>query len=478
MNDNSKQLGRNTLLYLIAQMLPKIVGFIMVPIYTKYIIPEELGIYTYTSSIVTLLTVLSAFGMNVYYLRNYSRSEDKRAFNGSIFGFVFLWNVVLAGILMLLLPTVWKLLNVSFDFWPFMPMAILYNFFCSMELIPMRAYRIRGEANKYLQISVGKAIATGGFGFFFVVVLGETLYGRYFADLATGSIFAIIFIIYMFRNSDLHINWKIVREGIKFSKMIIPSDVVQVSSTTINSMIVEHLLSLAQLGIYSIGATIANVVGTVTQSITFAFEPEFYIAGGKPEFPAVVKNLKKTEFLIADWVCVGAGLFVREAVYVFLNEKYWNAWPVVQSIAISYTFLMLRTVFSQIAITQGKTKLLLIANSVSLISIVAFNYIILPIVGESGIGWSNSASYILAFLIYYFSIDKSEMQDLNLSTDFLCFAICIFVVYISNLFNSLGLAICIACKLLVFVIFNIVIFAIYRIRVSTYFEIIKNKISK
>jgi O-antigen/teichoic acid export membrane protein len=474
-----KRFARNSILYMLAMVIPNIAGFFMLPIYTMYIIPKQYGIFTYTTSIIGVMSVLSAMGLNAFYLRNYAVERDKKEINGTIFWSMVLWNIFLLIVSLLLMPFFLILVKAPFSFYPYMFLALLTQFFNSMEIIPMRTYRIKGEVNYYLVRILIKTILSVSLGLIFVVELKLGVLGRYYADLINASIFAIVFIVYMIRNSYFKINFQLLKSAVKFAIPIVPSDLVQMFTPMVINIIVVRTLSLAQLGIYSISITVAGVVQLVTSSIYMTVEPILYTQATKSDYPSFFKNLKSIVMLLVVIFCVGTGLFVKEAITLLLSERYWESWSIVQILCLSYIILVLKDLFNQLILVQGKTSMLLVSNLGYLIASILVSFICLPIWGEYALGWSNVIGLLVAFFIVYLKVDKSDYGNLRLSRDFVVMVSAIIIIYSSRLINDLSFIDDILIKIVLFILYSYIIMLVYEIHPKQFIcEMLKKKTIK
>lgn len=473
--ENKKKFLQSSMLYFMAMILPKIAGFIMLPVYTKYIDPEGFGILSLTGSVIGFMAVLSSLGLNVFYLRNYSSSEDTKEFNGTIYWSMAIWNILLFTANIIIIPLILKVFDSSVPFSPYMFLAILTQLFNSMEIIPMRTFRIRSEVGHYFVRILFKTIFSVIFGLVFVVGLKMGVLGRYYAELLNTIIFAIVFIVYMARNSYFKINKHLLKKALVFSLPILPADLLQTSTPMIINIIIERTLSLTQLGIYSIGVTISSVVQLVTGSISLTVEPEFYKKTDSSDFPRFFTKLKNMTILLVGIICVGAGLFIREITIILLSEKYWDSWRVVQNISLSYIILVLKNQYSQLAIIQGRTKALISGNIGYLFMSSLVCVVVLPIWGENALGWSDIIGTISAFLILYLSVDRTKFNNMKLSRDFFIIILSFATLYFSRFFHDYSILLSICIKAIIFTIYSLILLRIYNIRFEQIIDLFNKK---
>ncbi len=477
-NINSEKLTKNSVLYLLAMVLPRAVNFITISLYTYHVAPAEYGIYGYTATIGAFLSVLSCMDLNVYYLRTYGLAEDKKTLNGTIYWLMALWNIVLTVLSLCLMPLVWRLLDVSFSYWPYVPLMLVGHFFTSFEILPTRTYRLKGEAKYYLIRILTRTSLNVGLCAMFLLGLKNGIVGRYYADIICSVVFGIVFIFYMRRNSYFKIDLKIAKEALKFSLPIVPSDLLNAAIPMINTMLIASYLDMSSLGIYTVGLSLASVVSMLTTAITFTFEPEFYLRSAKPDFPRYAKKIKDIQIVIVVWICCGCGLFVREAAMLFLSDRYWNSWQVVQIMAVYYFLVAIGGYLYGHAAVQGRTKSITFACLGNFIILVVSSIILLPIFGSNALGWTNCLGILTQIAIQYALLERNSLKGSQFTRDYFLIAATIILFIISRPLHSLSIWICILLKVFTFAVYSFLLLALYKIRIKDIWENTVKKLRK
>ena len=74
------KLLKDTFLYSLGEICPKVISFFLLPIYTKYLSPADYGTIAYTNTIMLFLFVLGSMSLNSFVLRYYFiwKEEQKR----------------------------------------------------------------------------------------------------------------------------------------------------------------------------------------------------------------------------------------------------------------------------------------------------------------------------------------------------------------------------------------------------------------
>jgi O-antigen/teichoic acid export membrane protein len=71
-------LVKNTTIYAIGDIAPRLLGFISFPILTQFLTPAEYGIVNYVNTVNTFLTIVGFLCLNTYYLVYYNRFIYKK----------------------------------------------------------------------------------------------------------------------------------------------------------------------------------------------------------------------------------------------------------------------------------------------------------------------------------------------------------------------------------------------------------------
>ena len=159
--------------YTIGNILPQAAGFILLPIYSRYLTPADYGVVSSMQVLISIFGILFtlAIDKSVYRLYfDYKLEKDKKDFLGTI-----TISLIIISTIFLLLLFVFKdvigLIFKSIEFSPFYIYAILTALANVFILIPKIYLQINEKADKYFYLSTLQFLLTTGFVLWFV--LGE-----------------------------------------------------------------------------------------------------------------------------------------------------------------------------------------------------------------------------------------------------------------------------------------------------------------
>lgn len=455
-----------SLLYVAAVAIPNIIGFITLPIYSSVLTPGDYGLISYTNSYTNFIATLSSLCLNIYFLRNYSSAKDKKFFTGAMFGNLIIWNVILFILESIIFSLAFYFANVQVPFYPYMFLTLLNSFFISFEIIPLRYFRIRGEAVKYFVRMVSKSLMTVALMIYFLFVARIGVMSRFYSNLIPSIIFAVVFIIYMKKNTEISIDKGIMKEGLKFSLPFVPSEMVsQFSNLFLNSTIL-NLISINYLGIYSIGTTMASVIGVISSALIMTFETDVYLAAEKEDFAKILVRVKNISFAVMLAVSLAGGMLVREVSMIFLSEKYWEAWPIVQILSLAYPIEILTSIYYNINVIEKHRFAPLISKIVALISQIVICFVLFSVMGDSAFGWSVVSKSFVAWLVLVLCSNKKAKYGMKIGRDVFLLGSMYCLMQLSNLLNPMGFIISVFGKIIIFIIAVVILMWVYEINLK------------
>ena len=65
---SGSKLTKNTAIYALGDIIPRLIGFISLPILTSYLSPSDYGIVNYVNTLSTFLMALGFLSINTYFL--------------------------------------------------------------------------------------------------------------------------------------------------------------------------------------------------------------------------------------------------------------------------------------------------------------------------------------------------------------------------------------------------------------------------
>lgn len=430
----SKKVIRNVSFYTIGAMIPKVIGFFLLPIFTRYLSPTEYGIINYTDSITLFLFAITILSLNTYLLRcifDYDKKEDRKKLIGNVFVFVTIINFIMLGLELILLPKLILIFHVKVSFHPYFLLALINNFLNVFSVVPLIIYRYKGNAVNFIIVNATKSFIQVIFSLILVIHFNMGVLGRYYGSLIANVIFLVIYVIIIYRNAILNLNLPQIKKGLIFSLPLVPSTFLHTIISVADRIILERYVPLADLGIYSVSHALGIVLSIFARSSYLAYEPVVFSKIGKNDFSQTIIKIRK--YYLYAFFCLSFlyVLFSKEILYIMASSKFSSGYKIIPIIIFSTIFLSENYLFGTILIGIKKTKISLIINLIGAVTNVIVNLILIPVLGIYGAAISTLTSYLIMFCLFYFYLNKHMgMKFLKINKDIISLLVGSLLTYV------------------------------------------------
>ncbi len=407
-----KQTIKHTSIFALGKVSSKLIGFILLPIYTKEISVSDYGILGILEIIDLLGSSVLSIGMPQALLRWYSLADQeidrKRiAFTNFIFlTFIFLTATIAISFIKSPLS---DLLFNDPKYGIFIFYVLISVTFSNLASVPQTILRIEEKSVLYTSTLISQFTISLILNIYFVAIKKLGVEGILIANILSNSALFMILFPYLTRKIKPQLDLKKLKEMIAFSYPFI----FIAFATTVLSIgdryILTKLSSLTQTGIYSLGFKISNVLKI--------FVVESFILGLPIIAWQVVKENTQPKIYLSKiftylafvllWFGLAITIYSKGIIHVFaLNKDYWDAYRVVPYLILGVVFLGLQQHLFFILQIPKKTKQISIIVGIAAVSNVIINLILIPHFQMMGAAYTTVISYFLATLLAYFTVRK------------------------------------------------------------------------
>lgn len=434
---SQKKLLKDTAIYAIGEIAPKIIGFFLLPIYTKYLSPSDYGILSYTNAVVMFLFVLGALSLNTYVLRFYfeqKTEEDIKTLIGNIFLSIGAFNLLLFSVIYVVTPCAINYFSIQIPWKPYFQFALINNLLEGFSIIPLVLFRVKQNARLFVTLSLGKTLLQFLITFLFIVVFKYGLLGHYLGRFISLAVFFIFYWIIIYRNAIFKIDLKQLKQGLIFSLPLLPGAVAYLILSLSDRIILERHVDISELGIYNVAYILAFSLSMIVQSGYRALEPEFYKWYGKEGFFQFVSKVQSVFLFAVYSIALIIALFSQEIFKLLATDAYYSGYKLVPIILIGAIMTGQNVIFSTVITSSKKTKVVGFATFAGAFISIGFNLVLIPIWGVYAAAASSAFSYF-AMNLYLFK--KMEFPGKRMTTEFQ--ALSLFILSSFGIFYILDL---------------------------------------
>lgn len=372
-------------------------GFVMTPITTWLIVPEEFGKAGMYSMALSLVSLFMYLGMDQAFVREYSAEEDKKSTLWNCFLIPFLFSVLLAIAIALMGDGISYLLFDSVE--PFviytlslsLPVAVLHRF-------GMLIIRMEEKGKLYSSVLVLNKIIELPLLVILLIVFEKSfksiILASFLASLVVGLFVMMITKEYWFHRFSLKRD--LVARMLKFGIPLVPTAIFTWVLNSMDKVALKTWADFHELGLYSVAFKIVAVLEIVRTSFATFWAPTAYrwyeTNVPKERFERVGQSLTVLLILLFSIVVV-----FRDVVIMVFDQNYRDSAilvPFLLFIPVMYTICETTKLGINFSRKTGYNMLTIgIAGAVNFLG----NFLLVPPFGSLGAAVSTGISYILYF---------------------------------------------------------------------------------
>lgn len=336
-----KKLIENSLIYSGLQILQGGIGFLLLPIYTQFLTPDDFGIVSVINAVAAFLGIFYLMGLNGaayrYYFDFRDNSEELKRFWGTIITFLLIFASIFTLILLLFGQFVFHPFIGDIRYYPYMVFGIIGAALLPIFTIYQFLQQAQHNAREYGILKLSNFITLLFLTIVFVVIFRLKAMGPILATALTSGLF-FAFTLWKMRGKFVFgIKGKYLKKSLSYSLPIVPHTLTGWISGFLDKILVNNFVSTAAAGIYNIGCLFGGIQGFVNCAVNQAYTPWFF------EEMKINRTEKIKKFFIlamtlyitlALWVAI----FAKEALWVLAKGDFRDAWKVVGLISFGNFF--------------------------------------------------------------------------------------------------------------------------------------------
>jgi len=463
MIDNLKKAFSNSIIYSIGNLGTKIIGLILIPIYTRKLTTTDYGMLGVLE--VTADMLIAVFSLALYnaFIRLYwddeYRNRQKEMF------FTSLMTVAFVAVLMVLgfypfLNRISVLLLGSSDYNSLIVLMLVSAGLKIILRIPSTLLRIREKAVLYTIANIARLIVILGVTIYLIIGLGHKVDAIFEAQIV-GQCFYLIFLLpYIIKNIKLKFNFRILKGMMDYCLPLIFSSVSGILLTLGDRYCLRYLTTFSEVGIYNLGYKVANVIKVFfISSVQLALPPMIFKMIDQPGSKRFYSKIMTYIAFGIMLLILGVSIYGREIIRVLAkNSSYWDAYIVIPILSMSMLFLMLKHVSTTGLTIKKRTAVLArMVVAVAILNIV-LNLLLIPSLGIIGASLATLISRIAHFGIIYYFAQKAYKIPYELKKIIIVIVVGIVLYLLSLLTTDLVLIPRLGIKLILVILFPILLY--------------------
>ena len=417
-NTETKKIFQKSSVYVIGYALSSAVGFLMVPIYTKFIAPSEYGgmemIEIFMSAITILVTMGVSEGMARFYYEKKELSQRNEVVSTFILGFSCLAIPIISIFYICSGPISRLVLDVP-EYQYYFKIVLATIWFAMLCEFGLAYLRILYKAKLFIFVTVSQLIIALSLNIWFVVFQDLGILGIFYSGLITKSIVGLLLAGMIIKKIGCQVDFILFCNLIRFGLPLVPSRIGLFLGFVSNRFFLRYYgaadpaLALTQVGIYSLGHKFGNVISRFINSPFNAYwgprRLELLLSGDQAD-KNIVGQVATYAFFCSMYASLLLSCGIENILEIIADPRYLGAHVVVPFVALSYVALGLENQINAAIIVKKRTIFSTYITFISLAVVLLWNYIFIPRWGIIGAATSNLAGFCVRLLLIYIVSQK------------------------------------------------------------------------
>jgi O-antigen/teichoic acid export membrane protein len=398
----------NASIYVLGDVVAKGSTFFLLPLWTLYLTPADYGISETLLVYVQMLSLILAMGLHGAAGRHYYDHIDdlaaQKRYITSVSFFLILVSTIAIIVLNIWGPVLWRNLTANtIPFDPYVRIALWITYATQWLYIPRVLYQTRQKALSFVTVQYGEFLFTTGAMLVLVVMLRQGAYGLLMSRLLATAGLALIVTFFAIRDwFTPRISWHDIRSGLIFGLPIVPHLAAGWVNRSADRLILEHFVSLDELGLYNLGYMLGMVMMMLVLGINGAWMPYYYRLMKTATNPApTIVQVVSGYIPLVGGICLIGILFAGEVIFLFLPTNFHGATQYVGPVLAGYLFMGLYFFASAPLFFYSKTILLPWLTGATALLNIGLNMLFIPDFGALAAAWTTTASFAVQMLLFF-----------------------------------------------------------------------------
>lgn len=418
-----KKLAGQTVIYGLSSIIGRFLTFLLVPLYTRVLLPEEYGVVTDWYSVVGFLLVILPYGMETAFFRFAKLQKGNPLVYSTALRSVSLSSMAFLVLAILLRSPIAGAANYP-NHSEYVSWFALILAFDTLAALPFARLRYENKALRFAGIKMIELAVNIGINIFFLVICRQawmsdpnsTLGSLFNPELGVSYIFIANLAASGIKWIILYPQWKPLGAGfdpklwksmMSYGLPLVLVGLAGIINEMLDRQLLKYLLpygpkrNLALLGIYGANYKLAVLMNLFIQAFRYAAEPFFFNQSDQEDakgiYAAVFKYFSIAGVIVFLVITLFLDLFKH-----FIGSEYWSGLGVVPILLLANLFLgMVVNLSIWYKLTDKTMKGAWVAIGGSIITIV-LNVLLIPVLGIMGSAWATLACYFSMAVASYF----------------------------------------------------------------------------
>jgi O-antigen/teichoic acid export membrane protein len=412
-----KNLFKQTAVYGIATVVPRMFSFILTPLYTGVMDNAKYADVSIIFSWLVFFNVILAYGMETAFFRFYNSSDKKQLISTTTIS-IFWSSLAFLSVALLCRNFLAHIIEVDTEYITYTIWVLALD---ALVIVPFSKLRAEGRPMVYAAIKIGNVAFNLFLNIFFLLWLpklavsnpGSFIATLYVPDFQVGYVFVanvmaslatLIILLPHYLKLSWHFNAELWKSMMRYALPVMVAGIAFAINETFDRPLLRYMdVNENDIGAYSACYRLALFMTLFTTAFRLGIEPFFFSHSGNADAPQTYAVVTKYFVIFGSVILLSVVAFADILKLILLRDaSYWIAMDVVPLIILANFFLGIYTNLSVWYKLSDKTKMGAYISIIGAAVTLSFNFALIPVWGYMGSAIATVAAYGTMMAVSYF----------------------------------------------------------------------------
>ncbi len=388
----------------LATSIQKLLGFVLLPIYTRYFTKIEYGIVDMVGTVLSVATIFGLLQLETALQRYYYEYKGikRKLLVSNIYAWIGGCSILIGILLFFLAPIISLKLFESIEYAHLIKLVSIQLFFSNLNMLGLVLLRFQKENMKFLKVIIANVTFSLLLVYLFVIYWKLGLPGIFYAQLGAMLLSSALATFYNRHLFVLRLSNVISRINLKYALPQFPARVGSMVLGQANRFFMLAYLSLGAIGVFSVSMKLASSIQLVNTAFILAWAPfmhaQFKNKNNKTVFANVFPLIVGATFLC---VCL-ITLFSQEMVRLLATEEFYDSYKFVGGLSLFFSLYIIKETIDIGPKIKEKTKYLSLTFFLSVIVNISSLFIFIRIFDLAGVVFAMIITNLFLVIFSWF----------------------------------------------------------------------------
>ncbi|MFV8351617.1 polysaccharide biosynthesis C-terminal domain-containing protein [Flavobacterium sp. XS2P14] len=412
-----KNLFKQTLIYGLATVLPRMISFLLNPFYVDKLPKQEFADVSIVFAWLVFFNVILSYGMETAFFRFYNSEDNKKSVVSTTTISLFWTSIAFLGIALINRKTLSDWSNIDVQYVTYTIWILTLD---ALVIVPFSKLRAEKRPMSYAIIKIGNVLINLGLNVFFLYLLPKLAKSNpssffstiYLVNFEVGYIFvssliASLVTFLVLSPNYFRVKWSfdfiLWKKMIRYGFPILVAGIAFAINEHFDKILLEWLdVSKEDIGAYAACYKIGMFMVLFRTAYTLGIEPFFFSHASNENAQQTYATITKYFVIFGSFICFFVIAFLDLLKQPLVpNPSYWDAIKVVPLIVIANFFLGIYTNLSVWYKLIDKTKIGAYISTIGAAVTLILNYLLIPKISYYGSAIATIAAYGSMMIISY-----------------------------------------------------------------------------